>query len=87
MEGGIHNRPANHTLFDLRGRGYDYTENEYFYGGTATDLSTGASAPYKSRMLVRLPRDPRDFSGLVTVEWLNVTGQQDLETAWPVEAQ
>jgi hypothetical protein len=38
-------------------------------------------------MLVRLPRDPSTFSGIVLVEWLNVTGQQDLETAWPVEAQ
>jgi hypothetical protein len=38
-------------------------------------------------MLVRLPRRPEDFSGSVLVEWLNVTGQSDLETAWPVEAK
>ena len=85
--GGVHGYPWNMSLFPLRGPGYDYTENEYFYSGTATDLTNGASAPYESRMLVRLPRDPARFSGTVVVEWLNVTGQMDLETAWPVEAQ
>src|SRR3954447_7947338 len=87
VDGGLRGYPWNHSLFDLRGPGYDYTEDEYFYGGTATDLATGATAPYKSRMLVRLPRDKRDFNGTVIVEWLNVTGQSDFETAWPVEAE
>jgi hypothetical protein len=87
VAGGLKGYPWNHSLFDLRGTGFDYTENEYFYGGTATDLSSGATAPYKSRMLVRLPRDPRNFSGTLLVEWLNVTGQSDFETAWPVEAE
>ncbi len=87
VAGGVRGYQWNHSLFDLAGPGYDYTENEYFYGGTATDLSNGTSAPYKSRFFVRLPRDPRNFSGTVLVEWLNVTGQNDLETAWPVEAQ
>lgn len=85
--GGIRGYPWNHSLFRLRGPGYNYTEKEYFFGGTAHDLTTGATAPYESRMLVRLPRDPRKFSGTVVVEWLNVTGQMDLETSWPVEAQ
>ena len=85
--GGIHGYPWNHSLFRLRGGRYDYTEKEYFLAGTATDLSTGAQAPYESRMLVRLPRDRHDFSGIVTVEWLNVTGQSDLETSWPVEGK
>jgi hypothetical protein len=87
IEGGIQGYQWNHSLFDLEGPGYEYTENEYFISGTATDLSTGAQAPYESRMFVRLPRDPKDFSGQVLVEWLNVTGQNDLETAWPVEAE
>lgn len=85
--GGVRGYPWNASLFPLRANGYDYTENEYFYSGAATDLSTGVSAPYTSRMLVRLPRDPADFSGTVLVEWLNVTGQMDLETAWPVEGK
>ena len=87
VHGGVRGYPWNKSLYKLRGRGYDYTENEYFYSGTAVDLSTGATAPYESRMLVRLPRNPRKFSGTVLVEWLNVTGQLDLETAWPVEAR
>jgi hypothetical protein len=87
IQGGIRGYPWNHSLFALRGPGYHYTEKEYFFSGTAHDLTTGVSAPYESRMLVRLPSNPRKFSGSVVVEWLNVTGQMDLETAWPVEAQ
>src|SRR5207253_1607338 len=37
--GGVHGYPWNMSLFPLRGPGYDYTENEYFYSGTATDLT------------------------------------------------
>jgi hypothetical protein len=80
IEGGLKGYPRNKSLFDLDDFGY--TEREYFFGGTATNLATGASAPYKSRMLVRLPRDPKRFNGHVVVEWLNVTGQTDLETMW-----
>jgi hypothetical protein len=87
ITGGSHNRPWNHSLYALKGKGFDYTENEYFFSGTATNLQTNASAPYKSRMLVRLPRDRKKFKGVVLVEWLNVTGQEDLETTWPIEAR
>jgi len=87
VHGGVKGYPWNKSLFSLKGKRYDYSEDEYFYSGTATDLSTGASAPYTSRMLVRLPKNAKKFSGAVLVEWLNVTGQSDLETAWPVEAQ
>ena len=87
IEGGIHGYPWNHSLFELSGPAYAYTENEYFFGGTATNLGSGLKAPYTSRMLVRLPQDPTKFNGTVIVEWLNVTGQSDLETVWPVEAQ
>jgi hypothetical protein len=87
VEGGSHGYPWNHSLFALQGKRFDYTETEYFFGGTAADLGSGATAPYESRMLVRLPSDRADFSGTVLVEWLNVTGQSDLETAWPVEAK
>src|SRR5215212_1252003 len=83
IEGGMMGRPWNHSLVPLKGDGYDYTEREYFFGGTATNLSSGATAPYETRMLVRLPRDRKDFSGTVVVEWLNVTAGYDLETGWP----
>src|SRR5438270_2259705 len=87
IEGGIHGYPWNHSLFPLSGKGFSYTENEYFYSGTATNLATGAKAPYESRMLVRLPAEASKFNGTVVVEWLNVTGGNDLETTWPVEGE
>ena len=80
IQGGLKGYPRNKSLFDLDD--YGYSEREYFFGGTATNLAEGISAPYKSRMLVRLPRNPRRFNGHVVVEWLNVTGQTDLETDW-----
>jgi Alpha/beta hydrolase domain len=87
IEGGVHGYAWNHSLFELTGKGYAYTENEYFYSGMAANLAHGVSAPYESRMLVRLPKDPKKFNGTVVVEWLNVTAGNDLETVWPVEAQ
>ena len=83
VQGGVHGYMWNHSLFDLAK--YDYTENEYFYSGVATAHSNGQTmtAPYRSRFFVRLPRDPRKFNGTVAVEWLNVTDQDDLETAYP----
>jgi len=87
IEGGIHGYPWNHSLIPLSGKGYSYSEQEYFYSGLATNLATGAKAPYESRMLVRLPENPKKFNGTVIVEWLNVTGGNDLETEWPIQAQ
>jgi len=87
IEGGVRGYPWNHSLFALSGKGFSYSEKEYFYSGTATNLATGLQAPYESRMLVRLPTDPRKFNGTVVAEWLNVTGGNDLETTWPVEGQ
>jgi Alpha/beta hydrolase domain len=68
-----------------------YVEHEYVASGTATSyrattsLSTdgawtfepGATAPYRTRVLVRRPADPAKFSGSVFVEWLNVSGGAD----------
>jgi hypothetical protein len=71
----------------LSGKGYSYTENEYFFSGTATNLERGVKAPYESRMLVRLLSDPTKFNGTVIVEWLNVTGQRDIETLWPITGE
>jgi hypothetical protein len=83
IQGGVHGYMWNHSLFDLAK--YDYTENEYFYSGYAYAYENGqtVTAPYRSRFFVRLPRDPRKFNGTVLIEWLNVTDQDDLETAYP----
>jgi hypothetical protein len=63
---------------------HGYVEQELFASGTAhafratSDPADGrwsivptTSASYRTRILVRRPRDPRRFSGTVVVEWLN----------------
>jgi hypothetical protein len=59
---------------------YGYTEKEYFFSG---DTSVGS---YTSRMLVRRPTDPADFSGTVIVEWANVAQKFDLDMLWAESA-
>ena len=68
-----------------------YVEEEFVASGTATsyravgDLGTDGrwifepdtSADYRTRVLIRRPTDPDDFSGTVVVEWLNVSGGLD----------
>ena len=36
-------------------------------------VTPGTKAPYKTRIIVRVPEDPKKFNGTVFVEWLNVT--------------
>lgn len=47
---------------------FDYVEEEYVVSGTV------GGAPYRTSMLVRKPRDPRRFSGLVAVETIHNAG-------------
>jgi MYXO-CTERM domain-containing protein len=82
VTGGVRGYPWNHTIFPLTTTTHDYSENEFFFSGTATDLSTGNTSAYKSRMLVRFPKDPANFNGTVLFDWMNVTDQQDYEFNW-----
>lgn len=75
--------------YDFASVGYEL--QEYFFGGEATSytpkgtfgrdgkwaVQAGETAPYKTRMLVVRPTDPKQFNGTVYVEWLNVTGGID----------
>jgi hypothetical protein len=68
-----------------------YVDHEYVASGTATayvakgaltddgrwTLEPGATAAYRSRILVRRPQKASDASGTVIVEWLNVSGGAD----------
>lgn len=77
------------TTADLEAAGY--VEEEFAASGTATSYTAGAplggdgewelrpdaTAPYRTRVLVRRPADAGDFSGTVVVEWLNVSGGID----------
>jgi hypothetical protein len=40
------------------------------------------SAPYKTRIVVLSPSDPKKFNGTVVVEWLNVSGGLDVPVDW-----
>src|SRR3954468_24983261 len=63
----------------------NYREDEFYFGGTARALTVPgeAPAPYESRLYVRRPTDAKRFNGVVYVEWLNVTAQQDFDQHWP----
>src|SRR5215475_9237259 len=75
-----------------------YVEEEFFLEGTANRYTIPTGVPpnsataaildgghaYKTRMIVRRPSRLRDFSGVVFVEWLNVTAGYDIEAQWTV---
>lgn len=70
-----------------------YVEEEYVAAGRASAYSPvgeltadglwtfepGEKARYRTRVLVRRPADPADASGVVLVEWLNVSGGLDAD--------
>lgn len=66
---------------------HGYIEQEFFASGNAQafratsspksgrwSITPTTSAPYRTRILVRRPRDPARFNGTVVVEWMNVSG-------------
>lgn len=73
-----------------------YVEAEYVAAGTADSyrsstpltedglwsFESDGSAEYRTRVLVRRPENPADFSGTVIVEWLNVSGGVDANVEW-----
>ena len=68
-----------------------YIEEEYFIEGVANRYNTPTAAtgtvrdnnhPYRTRIVVRRPANPRDFNGTVLVEWYNVTNGFDAENIW-----
>jgi hypothetical protein len=85
VTGGRHNRPFGATTVDLAKLGY--VEEEYFVEGTATrnrplgelaqdgrwSIEPTEKVPFRTRALVRRPRDPERFNGTVVVEWNNVS--------------
>jgi Alpha/beta hydrolase domain len=81
------------TSFPLSEVGYE--QSEYFLSGTATSYKAtsqpadgkwsvvpSSTAPYKTRVVVNRPADPRKFNGTVVVEWLNVSGGADDAPDW-----
>ena len=70
-----------------------YRESEYLVNGTANvyswpsldTITPTASGPYKTRIIVRRPSDPRKFSGNVVVEMLNPTSLFDVDIVWAAD--
>lgn len=68
-----------------------YREREFLFSGTANiyGLNAKGSAavlypdcPYTSRLMLRQPKNPADFSGRVVVEIVNSTANFDIERVW-----
>ena len=91
VTGGAQDKPWLAMPADVRDDA-DYVEEEYFLAGDATayktadgslgedgrwDVSPAGTAAYKTRVLVRRPKDADEFDGTVFVEWLNVTAGTD----------
>ncbi len=94
----VPNPTFNTTLqgngIDLSQVGYE--SSQFFISGTAHSyvpvkpltsdgkwkVTTGLSAPYKTRIAVYRPIDPSKFNGTVVVEWLNVSGNIDDSPDW-----
>lgn len=82
---------ATPSVVDLKTAGY--VEEEFFIEGTARAFKPEGtwgidgkwpvvettSAPYKTRILVRRPVNPQQFSGVVITEWFNVTSNIDID--------
>ena len=82
---GTPSPPVDPRPIDLGAIGY--VEEEWFASGTATsyapegelgadgrwEIRPAEIAPFRTRLVVRRPADAEDFSGVVVVEWLNVS--------------
>jgi len=91
VTGGKHGYPFTAYVGDLAERGY--VEEEFFIDGKATayqsegelgsdgkwQLAPGSQKAYRTRFIVRRPKNVSDFNGTVLVEWLNVTLGHDIE--------
>jgi hypothetical protein len=84
------------TLADLP---ETYVEEELFVSGAATVYTyeeqprrevvvpRDPAVPYKTRLIVRRPADPRAFTGTVVIEWWNSTASFDSAPVWDASAE
>jgi hypothetical protein len=66
--------------YDLAALGF--SNEEFLLEGTARSYAPEGEAPYRTRVLVRRPLDPRRWNGSVVVEWFNVSGGLDAAPDW-----
>jgi hypothetical protein len=91
--------PGTRLLGNLPG--VPYVEEEFFVEGHATlfnyahnpplgptDLAAiDADVPYRTRLIVRRPVDPKAFNGTVVIEWWNSTAGFDGAPVWDQSAE
>ncbi|MCW2606616.1 MAG: hypothetical protein JWO60_1309 [Frankiales bacterium] len=78
VQHGVRGGAYNRSRFPLT---HGYVEQEFFFAGVAR-AADGTTAPYKTRLLVRRPSDPRHFNGSVVMDWTNVTVPDDTDVGW-----
>tara|TARA_R110001583_G_scaffold187287_1_gene348493 strand:- start:73092 stop:74639 length:1548 start_codon:yes stop_codon:yes gene_type:complete len=88
-DAGLKGRPHGISLAHIAPiEPYDYIEEEFFFSGIAQErdedgaLTGGPEAPFTSRILVKRPKNIKDFNGTVILEWYNNTGQSDSDVLW-----
>jgi hypothetical protein len=95
ITGGIHGWPFGGYVGDIGKR--NYVEEEYFIAGQAESfepvgtlgidghwsLTSAGFAPYKTRILVRRPKNPQLFNGTVVIEWANISSGYEIAFADP----
>src|ERR1700761_5151270 len=94
-EGPIAGAPSlASTAFDLEDVGY--VQEEYVFSGSAKafqplgaltsdgrwEVAPDSAAPFRTRLVVYRPSRPERFSGVVSVEWLNVSAGFDIGPDW-----
>ena len=63
--------------FFLEGTAQSYSQRGEWNADGAWDAVPGETAPFAIRLLMRYPRDPTRFNGVVFVEWFNVSAQSE----------
>lgn len=67
----------------LRGQAQSYVaDGEWHDDGLWGVKASHPPQPYETRILVRKPRDPARFNGIVLVEWMNTALSFDLDGGW-----
>jgi hypothetical protein len=67
----------------LRGQAQPYSpDGDWEKNGRWAIKPHGSTQAYETRLLVRRPKDPARFNGIVVVEWLNTTMGFDLDGGW-----
>ncbi len=68
--------------YEASGDATSYTEDGERTPDGRWTFEEAGTAPYATRVLVRRPRDPKQFSGTAVVEWMNVSGGVDSDPEW-----